>query len=133
MKSKKHWWREFSFARRGTGKICIAVSWSLRLGTKQSNNNCKSSLFLLIIHFFCNCKCLPNKYWVFTQNHFTFFINHSNTMKLSSFPPFYKMTHDTLSGHLKKKAVVEPGVKDSDVRCDRNLDWQMNWQWSWLF
>ena len=35
------------------------------------------------------------------------------------------MTHDPLSDYLKKKPVVEPGVKDSVVRCDRNLDWQL--------
>ena len=29
------------------------------------------------------------------------------------------MTHDPLSDHSKKKAAVEPGVKDSAVRCDR--------------
>ena len=42
------------------------------------------------------------------------------------------MTHDPLSDHSKKKAAVEPAVKDSAVRCDRNLDWQLNWQMSWL-
>ena len=32
----------------------------------------------------------------------------------------------------KRKTAVEPGVKESAVRCDRNLDWQLNWQRSWL-
>ena len=32
-----------------------------------------------------------------------------------------------MGGHSKEKAAVEPGVKDSAVRCDRNLDWQLNW------
>ena len=35
------------------------------------------------------------------------------------------MTHEPLIGHSKKKAAVEPGVKDSAVRCDRNLDWHL--------
>ena len=62
-----------------------------------------------------------------------FFINHSNTIKWSFFLWFYKMTHDPLSGHWKKKAAVKPVVMDNAVRFDRSLDWQLNWQRSWLF
>ena len=54
-------------------------------------------------------------------------------MKRSFFLSFYKMIHDPLSGHSKKKSAVETGVKDSAVRCDRNLDWQLNSQRNWLF
>ena len=43
------------------------------------------------------------------------------------------MIQDPLSGHSKKKSAVETGVKDSAVRCDRNLDWQLNSQRNWLF
>ena len=64
---------------------------------------------------------------------FYIFYHHSSTMKRSFFLSFYKMTHDPLSDHSKKKAALEPGVKDSAVRCDRNLDWQLIWQKSWLF
>ena len=42
-------------------------------------------------------------------------------MKWSFFLSFYKMTHDPLSRHSKKKAAVEPGVKGSTVGYDRNL------------
>ena len=47
-------------------------------------------------------------------------------MKRSFFLGFYKMVHDPLSGHSKKKAAVEPGVKGNVVRRDGNLDWQLN-------
>ena len=73
LKSEKHWWQQFSCVRKGTRKITMVVFLRHQMGTKQSTSNCKSSPFVLILQFFCNCKCLPNKYWAFTQNSFTFF------------------------------------------------------------
>ena len=122
LKSKKHWWQE-----------SMAISYSVRRWRKQSNNSCKSSLILLIIQFFCNC----NKYCpiniVFSHKILLCFFHHSNTIKQSFFLSFCKMNHEPLSDHSKKKAAVEPGVKDSAVRYDKYLDWQLNWQRSWLF
>ena len=46
-------------------------------------------------------------------------------MKLFFFLSFYKMTHDPLSDHSKKKAAVEPRVKDSAVRMTEI--WTGNW------
>ena len=38
------------------------------------------------------------------------------------------MTHDPPEWPFEEKASVEPVVKGSAVRCDKDLDWQLNWQ-----
>ena len=133
MNSKKHWWREFNCVKQAPEK---SIWWFLEVsdgGRNKVITTANHHYFCSSYNFFCNCKYLPKKYWVFTQNHFTFFISHSDTMKRSFFLCFYKITHDPLSGHLKKEAALEPGGMDTAVRCDRILEWQLNWQRSWLF
>ena len=96
---------------RTLGKINIVILKVSDGGQNKVITTTNHHYFCSSCNFFCNCKWLPNKYWFFTQNSFTFFINHSNTMKWSFVLSFYMMTHDPLHGHSKEKAAVEPELR----------------------